>query len=110
MNSKLYKLKTIQLVVMLLASVMLILIVFTSLSQYETRYNTIETERIKETVERYAIQCYATEGAYPPDIEYLTEHYGLVIDLDKYIYEYEPVAENIKPSVQIFVRLDYQEK
>ena len=108
MNSSVYKYKTIQMVVMLLVTVALIAIVVLSLNSYENRYDSIETDRIIETVERYAIQCYATEGAYPPDINYLAEHYGLTLDLDKYIYEYEPVAENIKPLIQVFVKLDYK--
>jgi len=59
-------------------------------------------------VEKYAIQCYATEGAYPPNVYYLEEHYGLILDEEKYIYSYEPVAENIKPVVQVFIKPGYQ--
>jgi len=80
-----------------------------SIIDYESRYDELETERIQATVEKYVIQCYATEGAYPPSIQYLVDHYGLILNEEKYIYEYEPVAENIKPVVQIFKRIGYGE-
>ena len=109
MNFKIYKLKTIQLIVMLIVSLIFIVIIITGLSSYESRFDGIETDRIKETVEKYAIQCYATEGAYPPNVQYLSDHYGLILN-DKYIYEYEPIAENIKPIVQVFLRIGYGEE
>lgn len=108
MNSKLYKLKTMQPIVMLIVSLTFIVIILTGLSSYESRFDGIETDRIRETVEKYAIQCYATEGAYPPNIQYLSDHYGLIIN-DRYIYLYEPIAENIKPIVQILLRIGYGE-
>ena len=106
--NKLYKLKNIQLIIMLVVSIAMIAIILSGLSSYENRFDTVETGRIKTVVEKYAIQCYATEGAYPPNIQYLEEHYGLILNEEKYIYEYEPVAENIKPVIQIFIRPDYE--
>jgi len=108
MNSKVYQLKTIQLLVLTIVSLVMVLIIMTAFTGYETRIDENETLRIKETVEKYAIQCYATEGAYPPNIEYLSDHYGLIIN-EKIIYEYEAVAENIKPIVQVFVKLENKE-
>lgn len=109
MNAKIYRLKTIQLIVLLVVSLAFVLIILTGFTEYETKIDGNETVRIKETVEKYAIQCYATEGAYPPNIKYLSDHYGLIIN-EKYIYEYEAVAENIKPIVQVFLRVDNNNK
>lgn len=105
--NKLYKLKNIQLSIMFVVSVLIIVIILSGIDAYDNRFNSIETERIQGLVEKLAIQCYATEGAYPPNIAYLVDNYGLVLIEEKYIYEYEPVAENIKPVVQIFVKPDY---
>lgn len=108
MNSRIYHLKTVQLLVLMIVSLVVIGIVMTAFTGYESSIDENETLRIKETVEKYAIQCYATEGAYPPNIDYLSEHYGLIIN-DKFIYEYEAVAENIKPIIQVFVKLESKE-
>lgn len=105
---KLYKLKNIQLSIMFIVSVIIIVIIFGGLDSYDSSFDTVETERIQAVVEKYAIQCYATEGAYPPNILYLEEHYGLILNEEKYIYEYEAVAENIRPIIQVFIRPDYE--
>lgn len=59
----------------------------------------------KATVER-AIQksltsCYAVEGAYPASLSYLEEHYGLIIDHDKYVVDYQTIGTNIRPAVLV---------
>lgn len=105
---KLYKLKNIQLSIMFLVSIAILVIIFGGIDSYDNSFDAVETERIQAVVEKYAIQCYATEGAYPPDVFYLQEHYGLILNEDKYIYEYEAVAENIKPIIQVFIRPDYE--
>jgi hypothetical protein len=103
-----YRLKNIQLYIMVIVILITVLLVLNGISSYDDNFTESEVDRVKETVEKYIVQCYATEGAYPPNIAYLSEHYGLILNEDKYIYEYEPVAENIKPIVQIFIRLDYK--
>jgi hypothetical protein len=107
MKMNFHQLKQIQLAIMVIVSLLLVYFVVSGIASYDDHYSVAETERVEALIERYVIQCYATEGAYPPNIQYLVEHYGLIINEDKYIYEYEPVAENIKPMIQIFVRLDY---
>ena len=77
-----------------------------SISAYEAKVSENRLTEIEETVERYALLCYATEGAYPPDIDYLVENYGLVVNRDKYIYAYEPIAENIRPQVDVYLQIE----
>ena len=55
----------------------------------------------RRAVERTVMQCYALEGAYPPDLAYLQENYGLILDQDQYNYLYEIVAGNIHPVMSI---------
>jgi hypothetical protein len=33
--------------------------------------------------------CYAMEGYYPPDIEYIERKYGVLINRKRYIYIYD---------------------
>ena len=55
----------------------------------------------QQAVERAVVQCYAVEGAYPQSIEYLEDHYGLVVDHDRYVVTYEAFASNLRPYVQV---------
>lgn len=57
---------------------------------------------LKDAVNRSALQCYAIEGYYPPNIDYLEKNYGLIVDDTKYIISYEIFASNIMPVVDVF--------
>ena len=58
--------------------------------------------RIAErSITRSVINCYASEGKYPPSFEYLKEHYGISIDENKYIVHYEIFAENFMPDITV---------
>lgn len=61
-----------------------------------------EGQRIAEnSITRAVINCYASEGMYPPSYEYLKEHYGLSIDEKRYIIHYTIFAENIMPDITV---------
>jgi hypothetical protein len=59
-------------------------------------------EILTDAITRSAVQCYAIEGFYPPDIEYLEENYGLVVNHDKYVISYNVFASNIMPEIEVF--------
>jgi len=63
-----------------------------------------ELEAARIAVERAAITFYATEGWYPPDIDVLIAHYGLSIDLDRFVVYYNAVASNIMPQITVLPR------
>lgn len=54
----------------------------------------------EKSIRRAVIACYAEEGSYPPDIEYLKENYGLKIS-DKYIVHYDIFTSNIMPNITV---------
>ena len=45
--------------------------------------------------------CYAAEGAYPPSLEYLKEHYGVQIDGERYTVHYMVIADNLMPDITV---------
>ena len=47
------------------------------------------------------MQCYAIEGRYPPSLEYMEEHYGLVYDKDIFFVDYQPIGSNLYPDVTV---------
>lgn len=60
---------------------------------------------IRQTVEQTALQCYVVEGAYPPDIAYMEDHYGLQINHEDYYVTYEAFASNLPPTVKVTERV-----
>ena len=55
----------------------------------------------EESILRGAVSCYAVEGFYPPDYDYLKEHYGIRVDEDKYDVFYSVFASNMMPDVTV---------
>ena len=60
-----------------------------------------DRRQLEEAIRRGAVVCYAAEGFYPPNIQYLTEHYGVQINGDLYTVFYEVVAENLMPEITV---------
>ena len=58
-----------------------------------------ETDLVRTAVKNAALTCYAVEGAYPEDIEYLREYYGLAYDQSRYMVTYENFADNLLPTI-----------
>jgi hypothetical protein len=55
----------------------------------------------EESIRRAAVQCYALEGVYPADFEYLKDHYGVRPDESKYIIYYTYTASNLMPEIDV---------
>lgn len=63
-----------------------------------------EKRTLERSLHRGAVACYAAEGQYPPDLDYLQKHYGVAIDESKYIVIYEVEAENLMPQITVIER------
>lgn len=59
------------------------------------------TETLKNAIRRASIQCYAIEGRYPPDIQYLQENYGVQINDKRYYVFYNGFASNVMPDITV---------
>ncbi|MDR1603568.1 MAG: hypothetical protein LBS10_02090 [Gracilibacteraceae bacterium] len=60
-------------------------------------------EAARKAVVQAAVHCYALEGEYPPDVQYLRDHYGLRPDRN-FVYHYEAFASNIMPDITVLPR------
>jgi len=72
-----------------------------SLNNLKQESRTASLNTMQQAVEQAVMQCYALEGAYPPDLDYLQAHYGLLLDHDRLVYLYEVVGSNVYPIVAI---------
>jgi hypothetical protein len=58
-------------------------------------------DRLEDAVRRAAVTCYASEGIYPPTLQYLEEHYGVQVDESRYTVFYDAFAENLMPDITV---------
>ena len=63
-----------------------------------------DKQHLEEVVRRAAVACYAAEGIYPPDLEYLQTHYGVQIDDRRYTVAYEIFGSNLMPDITVLER------
>ncbi len=56
---------------------------------------------IREAIRRSALQCYAVEGVYPPNLQYLQDNYGLEINTEDFYVTYDAFASNLPPTVLV---------
>lgn len=61
-------------------------------------------QQLEEAVRRTAVACYAAEGFYPPNVDYMVQHYGLQYDEDAYRVHYEIFASNLMPEITVVER------
>lgn len=61
-------------------------------------------ENIEQAIRRGTIQCYAIEGIYPKDLEYLKKEYGIIVDEKKYSIIYTAYASNVMPEIEVYTK------
>lgn len=81
-------------------------VLFTGVSNLESGHTDEGRQQLEDTIRRATVTCYATEGVYPPTIEYLEEHYGVQIDTDHYTVFYDTFAENLMPDITVLATGD----
>lgn len=54
---------------------------------------------LAESVRKAAVHCYAIEGQYPENIEYLKEDYGLNYNEKRFMVHYELIGSNLMPDI-----------
>lgn len=84
--------------------VLIIIAIYSAMTMNNVFLNNsdVQPARIKEAIEMACVQCYAIEGSYPPNLDYLRDHYGIILDRDRYFYYYEIFASNVMPVVEVY--------
>lgn len=60
-----------------------------------------QKQYLEDAVRRKAIYCYSVEGAYPEDVSYIEENYGLSYDEKSFYIGYRLHAANMMPDITI---------
>ena len=62
------------------------------------------TSSLRQNIVRAAAMCYAAEGAYPEELSYLEENYGITVNEEKYTVHYSFAGSNISPEVTVTLK------
>ena len=74
---------------------------FTALNDLQTGRDSEGKQQLEDSLRRAAVACYAAEGIYPPNLEYLEEHYGIQVDETRYTVAYDVFASNMVPDITV---------
>ncbi|MCH5266499.1 MAG: hypothetical protein J1F02_11405 [Lachnospiraceae bacterium] len=61
-------------------------------------------KQLDSSIRKATMTCYATEGVYPPTIQYLQDNYGIQIDEGKFTVFYEVFGDNMMPDITVMER------
>lgn len=84
-----------------IAAMALILWFFTAIYNIREEQSGEGLQQLETALRRAAVACYAAEGVYPPTLDYLTAHYGIQIDENRYQVFYEIFADNLMPDITV---------
>ncbi len=77
---------------------------FALLDYIGTTSETAQIETVKNAVRNAVVTCYAVEGVYPQELDYLVENYGLAYDESRFLVSYEAFASNIIPEIRVSMK------
>ncbi len=86
------------------AAAVVLLLFLTGLSNLDRDRSEEGRQQLEQALRRGAVACYAAEGIYPPDVEYLKDHYGIQVDEERYAVFYEVFASNLMPDITVLER------
>lgn len=87
--------------VKLLAAALVLFVFLLGISRLEQGRQEQGVRQLEDVLRRAAVACYALEGFYPPDVDYLRENYGVVIDENRYRVHYDRFASNLMPDITV---------
>lgn len=56
----------------------------------------------ENAVRRCAVECYAIEGSYPEELDYIVSQYGLTYDRERFFIHYKHLGSNLMPEIKVF--------
>lgn len=81
--------------------IVVLVFVVTAVANLEQGKQDRVIRQLELVLQRTAVACYAVEGAYPPNVAYMQQHYGLTYDESRYVVHYELFASNFMPEITV---------
>ena len=83
------------------AFLLLVALLLAGLNNVARRSEQEQATALRKAVLRAVLTCYAAEGRYPDNVAYLTKHYGLTYDRQRYRVTLDSFAENLLPDISV---------
>jgi hypothetical protein len=91
-------------IIFIVVSIFILFIFVSGVKSISNDGNIKSIESMEEAIMKASITCYALEGSYPPNVDYLSQNYGIILDKDNYFYHYEITGSNLAPYIRVFKR------
>ncbi len=72
------------------------------LSNINKSTESLDTNRVKNSLDTALISCYSVEGRYPKNIQYLKKYYGFTYDTNGYFITYDWQGDNVYPNIYVY--------
>ncbi len=86
-------------IVKLLTVILVLILAVVVFIRIDSTQSREETGIVSEAVKNAALTCYAVEGAFPKELDYLRERYQLVWDEERYLVTYVYEGDNLFPDI-----------
>lgn len=98
MNKKMENIASI--ITILVAFAVLLTLVF-GMDYIQDSHKSEQQTIVESAIKRACIQCYSLEGAYPPNVEYLIDEYGVMVDMSRFSIIYSSNGANLMPYIEV---------
>ena len=91
-------------IIKLLVTVLVLVLAVVLVNRISNSQQSAESEIVRQSIKDAAINCYAVEGAYPDDLQYLRDNYMLAYNEDRYFVTYKSFSSNHIPDIYVTER------
>lgn len=88
-------------VITLCAFLVMLVLFFAGLAIIRTHYQQETAASLRASVLRATLTCYAIEGRYPANVEYLQTNYGLTYNPKNYYIALTSITDNLLPEITV---------
>ena len=60
-----------------------------------------QKDALTNALNKSIVHCYATEGFYPPSLQFIKDHYQVTYNEEMFYVDYQPLGSNMLPDVTI---------
>lgn len=103
---RIINLNTIKVIGMFLVLLAAVFCLYKASAKMGSNQQAESLKQLQQSIRKATMTCYATEGVYPPTIQYLKDNYGIQVDETKFVVFYEIFGENLMPDITVMERQD----
>ena len=94
-------LPAVKVILVPVAIICIVMVFFTAMNNLNSNQTDEGKDQLETSIRRACAACYAVEGFYPPSLDYIQEHYGVLVDSKNYNVFYDVFSENLMPDITV---------